>query len=190
MATIGLDMLHYAKITEDENGNESYGTPQKLAKAMSADLSVELAEAKKALEAKETELAELNDRYLRLAAEYDNFRRRTQKERENIYADALEEALAVFLPVLDNLERAAMYNDGESVAKGLAMTLKGIADSLEKLGITEIEALGKTFDPLVHSAVLHVEDEAYGEGEIVEVLQKGYKKGDRVLRYAMVKVAN
>ena len=153
-------------------------------------VEAELAEAKKALEAKETELAELNDRYLRLAAEYDNFRRRTQKERENIYADALEEALAAFLPVLDNLERAAMYNDGESVAKGLAMTLKGIADSLEKLGITEIEALGKTFDPLVHNAVLHVEDEAYGEGEIVEVLQKGYKKGDRVLRYAMVKVAN
>ena len=149
-----------------------------------------LADAAKQLEAKDAELAEANDKYLRLAAEYDNFRRRTAKEKENLFADAYEEALAAFLPVLDNLERAAQFADGESVAKGVAMTLKGIEESLAKLGVSEIEAMGKTFDPVYHNAVLHVEDPAYGESEIVEVLQKGYQKGERVLRYAMVKVAN
>ena len=83
-----------------------------------------------------------------------------------------------------------MYSDGENVAKGVAMTLKSVEETLAKLGVTEIETLGKTFDPLYHNAVFHVEDEQYGEGEIVEVLQKGYQKGDRILRYAMVKVAN
>ena len=136
------------------------------------------------------ELAELSDKYLRLAAEYDNFRKRTAKERENLFADAYADALAVFLPVLDNLERAAQFADGESVAKGVAMTLKGISDTLDRMGITEIEAEGKPFDPAVHNAVLHVEDESVGESTVVEVLQKGYRKGDRVLRYAMVKVAN
>ena len=136
------------------------------------------------------ELAELSDKYLRLAAEYDNFRKRTAKERENLFADAYADALAVFLPVMDNLERAAQFSDGESVAKGVAMTLKGIADTLERMGITEIEAQGLPFDPAVHNAVLHVEDESVGESTVVEVLQKGYRKGERVLRYAMVKVAN
>ncbi|MBE6691024.1 MAG: nucleotide exchange factor GrpE [Ruminococcaceae bacterium] len=153
-------------------------------------LEAEVAEAEKKLSDKEAELAELNDRYLRLAAEYDNFRRRTAQEQERIYGDAYAAALATMFPVVDNLERAAQYSDGESVAKGIAMILKSVEETLEKLGVTEIEALGKTFDPTYHNAVLHVEDEAFGEGEIVEVLQKGYMKGDRILRYAMVKVAN
>ena len=135
-------------------------------------------------------LAVAEDKYLRLAAEYDNYRRRSAKEKENLYADAYADALAVFLPVVDNLERAAQFADGESVAKGVAMTLKGMNDTLERLGITEIEAAGKPFDPEVHNAVLHVEDETLGESVVAEVLQKGYRKGDRVLRYAMVKVAN
>lgn len=135
-------------------------------------------------------LAAAEDKYLRLAAEYDNFRRRSAKEKENLYADAYADALAAFLPVIDNLERAVQFADGESVAKGVAMTLKGMNDTLERLGITEIEAAGKPFDPEVHNAVLHVEDEALGESVVAEVLQKGYRKGDRVLRYAMVKVAN
>ncbi len=135
-------------------------------------------------------LAAAEDKYLRLAAEYDNFRRRSAKEKENLYADAYADALAAFLPVVDNLERAVQFADGESVAKGVAMTLKGMSDTLERLGITEIEAAGKPFDPEVHNAVLHVEDETLGESVVAEVLQKGYRKGDRVLRYAMVKVAN
>lgn len=157
-------------------------------KARKADAA--LIEAEKKLAEKEAELADLNDRYLRLAAEYDNYRRRTAQEQERIYGDAYAAALSAMFPVVDNLERAAQYSDGESVAKGVAMILKSVEDTLQKLGVTEIEALGKTFDPEYHNAVLHVDDDAFGESEIVEVLQKGYMKGDRILRYAMVKVAN
>ncbi len=170
---------------EKEKGEKEGSLKKKLRAAEG-----ELLQAKKELEKLNTEAAEQNDKYLRLAAEYDNFRKRSAKERENLFADAYADALAAFLPVLDNLERAAQYSDGESVAKGVAMTLKGINDTLERLGITEIEALDKPFDPEVHNAVLHVEDESVGEGIVVEVLQKGYRKGERVLRYAMVKVAN
>ena len=164
--------------------------PVKDAKKKQRRTEAELAEIQKKLEEQSAALAAAEDKYLRLAAEYDNFRRRSAKERENLFADAYADALAVFLPVIDNLERAAQFSDGESVAKGVAMTLKGINDTLEKLGITEIEAEGKPFDPEVHNAVLHVEDETLGESVVAEVLQKGYRKGDRVLRYSMVKVAN
>ena len=157
-------------------------------KSRKADAALIAAEKK--LAEKDQELAELNDRFLRLAAEYDNYRRRTAQEQERIYGDAYAAALSAMFPVVDNLERAAQYSDGESVAKGVAMILKSVEETLQKLGVTEIEAMGKTFDPEYHNAVLHVDDEAFGESEIVEVLQKGYMKGDRVLRYAMVKVAN
>ena len=166
------------------------GKNEKDGKKKQRQLEAELLEIKKELEKLEAEKAEQNDKYLRLAAEYDNFRRRSAKERENIYADAYADALSVFLPVIDNLERAAQYSDGENVTKGVAMTLKGVMDALERLGITEIEAQGKEFDPELHNAVMHVEDETLGEGVVAEVLQKGYRKGDRILRYAMVKVAN
>ena len=164
--------------------------PAKDAKKKQRRAEAELAELQKKLEEQQAALAAAEDKYLRLAAEYDNFRRRSAKERENLFADAYADALAVFLPVVDNLERAAQFADGESVAKGVAMTLKGINDTLERLGITEIEAQGLPFDPEVHNAVLHVEDETLGESVVAEVLQKGYRKGDRVLRYSMVKVAN
>lgn len=133
---------------------------------------------------------EINEKYMRMLAEYDNFRKRSAKEREGVYADAVSDTLSSILPVLDNLERAEACKDAEGLAKGLELTLKSFRDTLERLGIQEIEALGKTFDPNVHNAVFHVEDDAYGENEIVEVLMKGYVKGDKVVRYAMVKVAN
>jgi molecular chaperone GrpE len=172
-------------LAEAEELLKGKGQKKKTAKA-----EAELQEAEAKLAEKETALAELNDKYLRLAAEYDNFRRRTAEERTRIYDDAYAEALAALFPVVDNLERAAQYSDGESVAKGVAMILKSVEDTLAKLGVTEIEALGKGFDPQFHNAVLHVEDETKGESEVVEVLQKGYQKGERILRYAMVKVAN
>ena len=136
------------------------------------------------------QLADMNDKYLRMAAEYENFRKRSAKEREGVYADACADCIAALLPVLDNLERAAQYknDDPATVAKGLEMTLKSFYDTLGKLGVTEIPA--ETFDPNVHNAVMHVEDDEHGESEIVEVLQKGFAKGDKVIRYAMVKVAN
>ena len=173
-------------LAEAEEMNRAGKDPKKKVRKLEA----EVAEAGKKLAAMEAETAALNDKYLRLAAEYDNFRRRTAQERDRIYDDAYATALAALFPVVDNLERAAQYSDGESVAKGVAMILKSVEETLQKLGVTEIEALGKTFDPLVHNAVMHVDDDAFGESEVVEVLQKGYVKGDRVLRYAMVKVAN
>ena len=133
---------------------------------------------------------ELNDRYVRMLAEYDNFRKRSAKEREGIYSDAYIDALTNILPVLDNLERAEGCEDAEALKKGLELTLKSFRDTLEKMGVREIEAKGQTFDPNLHNAVMHVEDEAYGENEIAEVLMKGYRKDDKVIRYSMVKVAN
>ena len=144
------------------------------------------------LEKKDAELLEANDKYMRLFAEYDNFRKRTAKEKEGIYADAYIDALSQILPVLDNLERAAAFEnaDAEALRKGLELTLKSFSETLAKMGVHEIEALGKTFDPNMHNAVMHVDDEAFGESEIVEVFAKGYARGDKVLRHSMVKVAN
>jgi len=153
-------------------------------------LESEIEALRRQLEKAEAKVAESDDKYMRMLAEYDNFRKRSIKERESCYADAHADAVNAVLPVLDNLERAAMYSDAEAVAKGLELTLKSFTETFERLGIREIESMGKTFDPNVHNAVMHVDDEAYGESEIVEVLQKGYIKGDRVIRYAMVKVAN
>ena len=139
------------------------------------------------------ELAEANDKYMRVCAEYDNFRKRSAKEREGVYSDAYVDALTQILPILDNLERAAQYSGDDSdhpLAKGLELTLKSFSEVMEKMGVKEIEALGQKFDPNVHNAVMHVEDESFGENEIVEVFMKGYIRGDKVLRYSMVKVAN
>ena len=144
------------------------------------------------LEKKEKELAEANDKYMRLFAEYDNFRKRSAKEKEGIYADAYIDALTQILPVLDNLERAAAFEgaDAQTLAKGLELTLKSFAETLSKMGVKEIEAQGKAFDPNFHNAVMHIDDESYGESEVVEVFAKGYIRGDKVLRHSMVKVAN
>lgn len=142
---------------------------------------------------KESELTEASDKYMRLYAEYDNFRRRTALEKEGIYSDAYIDALTQILPILDNMERATQFatEDAESpIAKGIALTVKSFTDTLAKMGVEEIEALGAQFDPNLHNAVMHIDDEQYGENEIVEVLMKGYKRGDKVLRYSMVKVAN
>ena len=139
------------------------------------------------------ELAQEQDKYMRLYAEYDNFRKRSAKEREGIYTDAYCDALTQILPVLDNLDRAAQFSTGDEespMAKGLELTLKSFVETLNKMGVFEIEALGKQFDPNLHNAVMHVEDETVEENTVVEVFMKGYAKGDKVLRYSMVKVAN
>ena len=136
------------------------------------------------------ELAETSDKYLRMLAEYDNFRRRTQKEKEGIYADAYESALSAVLPVADNLERAALCTDGESLSDGVKMIIKQFSEALGKLGVEAYGARGDAFDPVVHNAVMQIEDEELGENTVAEVLQKGYKKGDRILRHAVVKIAN
>ena len=146
--------------------------------------------AEERIAALEAELKEKDDKYLRMAAEYDNFRRRSREEKAAVYADALSDTVGELLPIIDNLERAAMYDDGEKVKEGLMMTAKSVSAVLEKLGIETVGAVGETFDPNLHNAVFHVEDESLGEGEIVEVFQKGYKKGNKIIRFAMVKTAN
>lgn len=150
----------------------------------------EIAELKEAILAKEKEISELNDKYLRLYAEYDNFRRRSAKERESIYFDAKSDTLKNVLPILDNMERATAFSEADKVLEGMNLILKSFNENFAKMDVKEIEALGKPFDPNLHYAVMHIEDENYGENEVVEVLQKGYICGDKVIRYAMVKVAN
>ena len=131
------------------------------------------------------------DKYLRLAAEYENYRRRTAKEKEAIWADAKGDAAAAFLPVYDNLERALKQETAdEAYKKGVEMTMNQLKDVLAKLGITEIPALGETFDPKFHNAVMHVDDESLGENVVADVFQAGFQLGEKVIRFAMVKVAN
>ena len=132
-----------------------------------------------------------SDKYLRLMAEFDNYKKRSAKERENIYTDVRVDTVSKFLPVYDNLERALKAETSdEAYKKGVEMTFNQLLDVFKKLGVEEIESVGKTFDPNLHNAVMHVEDEALGENEIVEEFQKGFKVGDKVIRFSMVKVAN
>ena len=132
----------------------------------------------------------LKDKLLRTVAEYDNFRKRTAKEKENIYNEACADVLKEMLPVLDNLERAVVVDGSvEDLKKGIEMTINQFLGALNKLGVEEIAADGE-FDPNFHNAVMHVQDENLQANQVAEVFQKGYKKGDKVLRYSMVKVAN
>ena len=143
------------------------------------------------LETLKTNLADQEEKFLRLAAEYDNFRKRSQREKEAAWSDARAETVKAFLPVYDNLERALKQETAdEAYKKGVEMTMTGLKEILTKLGLEEIPALGEPFDPNLHNAVMHVEDEAAGENTVVEVFQTGFKAGDKVVRFAMVKVAN
>lgn len=137
------------------------------------------------------ELAALNDKYLRICAEYDNFRRRSQKEKTEIYSDVKANAVKAFLPVYDNLERAiAQETCDEAYAKGVEMIMAQFMKTLDGLGVSKINDVGEKFDPNLHNAVMHVDDEEKGENEIVEVFQKGFMLGEKVIRFSMVKVAN
>lgn len=132
-----------------------------------------------------------NDRLLRLMAEFDNYKKRSARERENIYTDIRVDTVTKFLPVYDNLARAlAAETADEAYKKGVEMTFHQLLDVFKSLGVEEIPAEGETFDPNLHDAVMHIEDENYGDNVIVQELQKGFKLGDRVIRFSMVKVAN
>lgn len=143
------------------------------------------------LESAQNDLAAEQDKNLRLRAEYDNFRKRSARERDNIYADVKTDTLKKLLPIFDNLERALRQETAdEAYKKGVEMTMNQFLEALRDLGVTPIEALGQTFDPNLHNAVMHTEDPDKGEGEIVQEFQKGFKMGDRVIRFSMVQVAN
>ena len=138
------------------------------------------------------QLETTKDQFTRLSAEYDNYRKRTTKEKDNIYQDAKADTVKAFLDVYDNLERAAAApGDEESPhKKGLEMIFQQYKTILEKLGVTEIEAKGQTFDPEKMNAVMHIDDENLGENEVAQVFQAGFQMGDKIVRYAIVQVAN
>ncbi len=143
------------------------------------------------LSAMEAELKSEKDKYLRLAAEYDNFRKRSMKEREALYADVRSDTILKLLPVYDNLARALKHDTAdEAFKKGVEMTMTQLEQILEGLNVVPIPALGQKFDPAFHNAVMHVEDENVGDGIIVQEFQKGFKMGDKVIRFSMVVVAN
>ena len=137
------------------------------------------------------QLAEEHDQYLRLAAEYDNYRKRTAKEKEGIYANAKIDTIKGMLPVYDNLSRALeQETTDDAYKKGVEMTMTGLVEILKKMEVTVYGEPGDIFDPNLHNAVMHIDDDNYKEGEIVQVFQKGFSLGDKVIRHAMVQTAN
>ncbi len=177
-------------MAENENMNIE---EEKVSEAEAEEVTAEEASEKEGLEA---EAAALKDKILRISAEYDNYRKRTQKEKEALYANAKADTVAAFLPLLDNMEKAVStlpeVSEGEwkAVSDGITLIKKQLEEILAKLGVTEIEALGKQFDPELHNAVMHIEDEDKEENIVVEEFQKGFKIDDRVVRHSVVKVAN
>ncbi|WP_375539413.1 nucleotide exchange factor GrpE [Clostridium estertheticum] len=183
--------LEEAEVLEDA---EIVEEDEEVEELLESDKEKDMRKSKKKLEAENKNLQDnvdsFKDKLLRTTAEYENFRKRTIKEKQNIYTDACADVLKEVLPVLDNLERAlSVEGGGDELRTGVENTVKLFNAAFKKLGIEELSSTGE-FDPNFHNAVMHVEDEQYGVNQIVEVLQKGYKKEDKVLRHSMVKVAN
>ena len=181
-----------------ENNGQDVQSPEEapvsepdVSEAETAEPAAEADETAEKLSSLEAELKAEKDRYLRLAAEYDNFRKRSMKEREGLYADVRSDTILKLLPVYDNLARALEHETADmAFKKGVEMTLSQLEQILEGMNVVPIPALGEKFDPAFHNAVMHVEDETAGEGIIVQEFQKGFKMGDKVIRFSMVVVAN
>ena len=169
-------------------------TPETVTEETAAPETTEAAEeaaAPSELETLQAELAAEHDSHLRLAAEYDNFRKRSQKEKEALYTDVKAETVGKFLPVFDNLLRAMQQETAdEAYKKGVEMTMAGLREVMTKMGVEEYGDVGDMFDPALHNAVMHTDDEAFEDNTIAEVFQKGFKLGEKIIRFAMVKVAN
>ena len=188
------DKQNAAENTPEKDVNQTPETPQEETAEVPEEqeiLTVTREQMEK-MEGLAKALAAEQDKYLRLAAEYDNYRKRTAKEKESLYTDAKIDTVKALLGVYDNLERGiAQYGDEESPhRKGLEMVFNQFKESLKKLGVETMDAVGQPFDPEKHNAVMHIEDESYGENTVAEVLQQGFTLGDKVLRFAIVKVAN
>lgn len=156
-------------------------------------ISPELVKAEEKIKDLEKDLEQTKDNLMRTAAEYDNYRKRTTKEKEMTWGDAQAATISSILPVADNIERALASAEGsdlESLKKGIEMVQTQLKEIFEKLGVEEIEGKGEEFNPDFQSAVAHIESEELGENIVSEVFLKGYKNGDRIIRYAMVQVAN
>ncbi|MBQ9746472.1 MAG: nucleotide exchange factor GrpE [Clostridia bacterium] len=161
---------------ENEEAKSSEATEETKETAENTKLSEELEETKR--------------KYLMMLAEYDNFRKRAQKERENAYGDAYADALTALLPVFDNLERASAFAGGDGMAEGITMIINQFKNALAGMGVESFGEVGDEFDPNLHNAIMQEENEELGENVISEVFQKGYKRGEKIIRFAMVKVAN
>jgi molecular chaperone GrpE len=176
--------------TEEKTENKTEEKLTKKEKKLKAELEAEILKYKELAEKTEKARAETEDKYMRVLAEYDNFRKRTAREKDAIYSDAYGDALKEILPIMDTLEMAVGYT-GDKVAEGVKMTLTQFKSTLDKLGIEEIPAqVGGEFDPELHNAVMSMPNPEVAEGAISAILRKGYKKGDKVFRYTMVAVNN
>ena len=178
--------------TQETEKTEAKVTVETAAEAATAEPAEAPAEEKPdEAEQLKKQLADEKDKYLRLMAEYDNFRKRSARERENIYSDAKADTLDKIFPVYDNLELALKQETSdEAYRKGVELIMNQFVESLKVLGVTPIEAVGQTFDPALHNAVMHTEDPEKGENEVVQEFKKGFKMGDKVIRFSMVQVAN
>lgn len=179
------------KAAKTENEDIETNAPEKEAVDDDSVLKAKLLEAESTAKKALTDAAEANDKYLRLAAEYDNYRKRTQKERDALYTDAFADAVTALLPIVDNLDRAVAFaTDDSELSKGILMLKKQTEEVLLKLKVEEIPSDGAQFDPALHNAIMHEEDENSPENTVSATLQKGYRIGDKVIRYALVKVVN
>ena len=179
------------EVTETETLEEQADTPE--GEGLQADTPGSKPEAPEEApeEAPVQDTAVPKEQFLRLAAEYDNYRKRTAKEKESLWTDAKADTVQAFLPVYDNLERALKQTCAdEAYKKGVEMTMNQLKEVFAKLGVTEIDAQGKPFDPNLHNAVMHIEDENLGENVVAQVFQAGFMLGEKVIRFAMVQVAN
>ena len=181
-----------AEHAEAENGETSAGSESQEAETKETEKESKESEAKEARkDPKDAQIEELQDRLKRQMAEFDNFRKRTEKEKSSMYIIGAKDIVEKMLPVVDNFERGlAQAPEGDSFADGMKMIYKQLITTLDELGVKPIEAVGKEFDPNFHNAVMHVEDEEAGENIVVEEFQKGYTYKDFVVRHSMVKVAN
>ena len=176
-------------MSKDKKKTQTEESPETVEKEAAAE---ETADERDALiEELNKKLLEANDKYLRTVAEYDNFRKRSQKEKEAIFSDSKTDIIGKFLPVIDNFERAASAEtDLESYKKGIEMTVNQLLEVFKALGVEAFGEKGEEFDPNIHNGIMHVDDESLGENVISDVYMKGYKMGDKVIRHATVIVAN
>jgi molecular chaperone GrpE len=188
------DRAEISEVTANESADTSEETP---VEEMN-ELTQEMLAVKESLEEKTKQFEEIFEKLQRTVAEFDNYKKRTQKEKDNIYNDAVGDVIRTFLPVIDSMEQAVKAcsdgSEGEDADKcirdGVELVKKQLTDVLGKLGVEEIPSEGECFDPELHNAVMHVEDEELQQNVVVEEFQKGYKTKNRVIRHSMVKVAN
>lgn len=185
-----LDMEE--KVTDNNTNTEE--TCNCEGAAADSKMLQELESLKKELEEKGKKIEDYQDKLQRAAAEFDNFKKRTVREKESLYTEAVSDVVSAILPVMDNLERALKASSGESglqsLKEGVEMVYRQMKDSFKNIGVEEINCCEACFDPELHNAVMHVEDEACGQNMVVEEFQKGYIYKDKVIRHSVVKVAN